>query len=73
VFLLNKIKDSGVENYLNGRLAERGIEPVAAIREDPAISQSWMNGASIDATDHQPNIQRVIEKLESAECQSISA
>lgn len=67
MFLLNKIRNSDIENYLRTKLAERGIEPDGIIHEDPSISASWLKGTPLEAKKLQGDILDFIIKLEAAE------
>lgn len=46
-FILNKIADDRIESFMRSRLAEDGIRPIAALREDPAITEGWLEGSPI--------------------------
>ncbi|MFZ2097762.1 MAG: P-loop NTPase [Anaerolineales bacterium] len=69
LFLLNKIRNSDMENYMRTKLAERGIEPDGIIHEDPSISVSWLKGIALDARKTQADILGFTTKLEDAERQ----
>jgi CO dehydrogenase nickel-insertion accessory protein CooC1 len=69
LFLLNKIRNSDMENYMRTKLAEGGIEPDGIIHEDPSISISWLKGIALDPKKTQADILGFKEKLEDAERQ----
>jgi CO dehydrogenase nickel-insertion accessory protein CooC1 len=67
MYLLNKIGNSDMENYLRTKLAERGIQPSGIIHEDPSISISWLRGTPLKVKKSQGDIFGFIETLEAAE------
>ena len=67
MYLLNKIRNSDMENYLRTKLDERGIQPGGVIHEDPSISISWLKGTPLEVKKSQGDILGFIEKLEAAE------
>ena len=67
LFLLNKIENSDIENYLRAKLAEQGIEVGGVILEDPLISSSWLKGTVLELNKSQDELSIFIEKLETAE------
>jgi CO dehydrogenase nickel-insertion accessory protein CooC1 len=67
MFLLNKISNPDIENYLRTKLAERGIEPDGIIHEDPSISTMWLKGIPLEVEKSQGDILDFIAKLEAAE------
>jgi CO dehydrogenase nickel-insertion accessory protein CooC1 len=69
LFLLNKIRNSDMENYMRTKLAERGIEPDGIIHEDQTIQISLLKGIALDARKAQTDILGLTTKLEDAEHQ----
>ena len=69
LFLLNKIRNSDMENYMRTKLAERGIEPDGIIHEDPSIAVSWLKGIALDPRKTKADILGFTKKLEDAERQ----
>jgi CO dehydrogenase nickel-insertion accessory protein CooC1 len=67
LFLLNKIRNSDTEKYLQTKLAERGIEPGGVIYEDPSIFDSWLKGTPLEVKEVLGDLLGFIEKLEAAE------
>ena len=67
LFLLNKIRNSDMENYMRTKLAERGIEPDGILHADPSISVSWLKGIALDASKTHADILSFTTKLEDAE------
>jgi len=63
--VLNRVKDREVEKYLKDRLAEAGVQPIAVIPEDPAITISWLEGATLAGRLEEP-ADRVVGALEDA-------
>ena len=72
--VLNRVRDEEMEQYMREKLAEKGIEPIGVIREDPAIAMSWLKGTSLDVTSTKKDVEKIAEKLESiAEIHSVPA
>ncbi len=67
LFVLNKVKDAETEEYLREKLAERDIEALGVIREDPLISMAWLKGNVLHAEKEQKDVQVIIDKLEKME------
>jgi len=67
LYILNKIRNKEIEEYLRTKLAARGIDLDGIIYEDPAISQSWLKGTQLEAEQSQGEILGLIERLEAAE------
>jgi CO dehydrogenase nickel-insertion accessory protein CooC1 len=67
VFLLNKIRNSDIENYLRTKLAEQGIQPDGIIHDDPSISDSWLKGIPLEVKKSQKDVLDFITQLEAAE------
>ncbi len=67
LFVLNKITDKETQNYLEKRLAERGIHPSGVIHEYPSISLSWLKGTPLDIPEARDNVIQIVEELEAAE------
>ncbi|UCC48578.1 MAG: P-loop NTPase [Gemmatimonadota bacterium] len=63
--VLNRVRDRKVETYLTDRLEEAGIQPIAVIPEDPAITISWLEGVPL-ARRFQETADRVVSALEDA-------
>jgi CO dehydrogenase nickel-insertion accessory protein CooC1 len=64
--VLNRVGDEEMEAYLRTMLAEKGLEPIGVIHEDPSISRSWLWGTPLEATNTQDDVERVVETLEAA-------
>lgn len=62
--VLNRIRDEETERYVREKLAERGIDPIGVIHEDPSIPMSWLKGLPLEATDIQEDVAGIVEKLE---------
>jgi CO dehydrogenase nickel-insertion accessory protein CooC1 len=64
--VLNNVRDEETEEYLQSRLAEKGIEPVGVIHAQTAISISWLKGLPIVAPNTQEEVSRIVDALEAA-------
>lgn len=67
LFLLNKISSDRMELYLRGEMKKFGISPIAVIREDSSISESWLRGIFLDSKKTESSFFQVIMALETAE------
>jgi len=67
LIILNKVPDDETEEYLQSRLAEKGIEPVGVIHAQTAISISWLKGLPIEALNTQKELNRIVDAMEAAE------
>jgi CO dehydrogenase nickel-insertion accessory protein CooC1 len=67
LFVMNRVLDKEMEDYLRNSLAQVGIEPIAVIGDHSSISMSWLKGSPIEATELQDETRRMAEKLEAAE------
>ena len=63
-FILNRIPNTEIENYLRDRLAQRGIEPLGAIHEYPSIPVAWLKGTPVRAEKATVEAQLITERLE---------
>jgi CO dehydrogenase nickel-insertion accessory protein CooC1 len=66
-FVLNRIHNAEEEKYLRQKLGEKGIEPLGSIYQAPSISLSWLKGLPIRSDDALMEIQKIVDRLESAE------
>jgi len=62
--VMNRISDVGTEEYLREKLAQKGIEHIASISEDPSIPEAWLKSTRIQVNNAKDEIQKVIEVLE---------
>lgn len=62
--VMNRISDVETEEYLREKLAQKGIEPIASISDDPLIPAAWLKGMRIQVNNAKNEIQKVIEVLE---------
>jgi CO dehydrogenase nickel-insertion accessory protein CooC1 len=64
--ILNRVRDAEIERLARERLAERGIEPIGVIQDNPAIADSWLRGTKLDVDGVQANMDVIVERLETA-------
>ena len=64
--VLNRIQDAETAAYLRRRLAAHALEPVTAIREDPALALTWLKGEPLAETAAQSKLSALVEALEKA-------
>jgi CO dehydrogenase nickel-insertion accessory protein CooC1 len=72
-FVLNRFRGEHAESFARDSLAACGVEPVGVIRNDPAISDAWLTGASIDASKPRPDVGDIVEALEKAAAEPAAA
>ena len=63
--VLNRVRDEEMEQFMREKLAEKGIEPIGVIREDPSIAISWLIGAPLEVTSTKKDVEKIAEKMES--------
>lgn len=62
-FVLNRIPNPRVEDFLREKLAAQDIEPVGSIREDPAIPLAWLEGHSLPACDALQDVEDMLDRM----------
>jgi CO dehydrogenase nickel-insertion accessory protein CooC1 len=62
-FVLNKIQNAEIEDYLREQLLEKGITPLGVIHEDPAVSVAWLKGKPLKAEVVMGDVQLVLDKM----------
>jgi CO dehydrogenase nickel-insertion accessory protein CooC1 len=67
LFVLNKVHDEDMEDYVRSKLREQDITPIGAIREDPSIAMAWLKGMPLEGAEVSKEAERIVEKLEAAE------
>ena len=67
LFVLNRVREGEVEAYLRQKLAERGIQAIGVIPEDPAVSVAWLKGAPMTGALLAGCAGRIVVALEAAE------
>jgi CO dehydrogenase nickel-insertion accessory protein CooC1 len=64
LFVLNRVPNDEIEDFLRKKLSKKGIEPAGVIHEDHSISSSWLQGLPIGESQALEEVQNVIDKLE---------
>jgi CO dehydrogenase nickel-insertion accessory protein CooC1 len=72
-FILNKVVDPIVEEYLREELEKANIEPIGVIYQEDDISTSWLRGLPFEAVHALEETKRIIEKLERFEKEKLTA
>lgn len=62
--VLNRVGDEKMEKYMRKKLAEKGLEPLGVIHNDPAIATSWLEGKPLEGMKTREDVERLVEKLE---------
>ena len=64
VFVLNRVQNAEVENYLRQKLGEKGVVPIGVIHEDTAVAVAWLTGAPLDAAKANDDARHSIDRME---------
>lgn len=67
LFVLNRVHDEDMEDYVRSKLRERGIAPIGAIREDSSIAMAWLKGMPLEGAEAGREAERIVVELEAAE------
>jgi CO dehydrogenase maturation factor len=67
LFVLNRVHDEDMEDYVRSKLRERDITPIGAILEDPSIAMAWLKGMPLEGAEGSKEVERIVEQLEEAE------
>jgi CO dehydrogenase nickel-insertion accessory protein CooC1 len=62
-FVLNKVQNAEIEDYLRQKLFEHGITPLGVIHEDPTIPVAWLKGDPLKAKVVMGESQLILDKL----------
>ncbi len=68
--VLNRVKDDAMEKYMRRKLAEKELEPIGTIHEDPAIAMSWLEGTRLEVTNTREDVEGIVKKLEAVATRS---
>lgn len=71
--VLNRIRDEKMEWYVRRKLAEKGLEPLGIIHDDPAIVTSWLEGTRLEVTHTREDVERIVKKMEAVAARSAIA
>ncbi|MBN1451574.1 MAG: P-loop NTPase [Anaerolineales bacterium] len=66
LFVLNRVTNQQMEDYLRIKLEEHDLKPLGVFRADPTIAMAWLTGSPIDGDQAQDEIQTVVHELERA-------
>ena len=64
LYILNRVTDPEMEQYMRGQLAQSDLEPSGVIHADASISSAWLTGAPLMSASAKPEMQATIETLE---------
>jgi len=62
-FVLNKVPNAEIEDYLREKLLENDIRPLGVIHEDPTIPIAWLKGNPLNAGVVMGEVQLILDKL----------
>ena len=62
-FVLNKVPNAEIEDYLREKLLEKDITPLGVIHEDPTIPVAWLKGDPLKASVVMGEVQLILDKL----------
>jgi CO dehydrogenase maturation factor len=66
LFVLNRVTNQQMEDYLRSKLEEHDLNPLGVIYADPAIAMAWLTGSALTSDQAQREIQMVVDELERA-------
>jgi CO dehydrogenase nickel-insertion accessory protein CooC1 len=61
--LLNKIRDGKMENYISGKMKEKGLKIIGVIHDDPSISLSWLEEKPLEGIKSNKEIMEALKNL----------
>jgi CO dehydrogenase nickel-insertion accessory protein CooC1 len=62
-FVLNKVPNAEIEDYLREKLLEKDITPLGTIHKDPTIPAAWLRGDPLKARVVMGEVQLILDKL----------
>ncbi len=62
--ILNRIRDSEMEEYIRGKLLDGGVETIGSIDDDPAVTTSWLKGIPFDGKELSQKADDIVAVLE---------
>jgi CO dehydrogenase maturation factor len=62
--ILNRIRDSEMEEYIRSKLLEGGVETIGSIHDDPSITASWLKGIPFDGKELSQKADDIVATLE---------
>ena len=62
-FVLNKVPNADIEDYLREKLLEKDITPLGVIHDDPTIPVAWLKGNPLKAGVVMGEVQLILDKL----------
>jgi CO dehydrogenase nickel-insertion accessory protein CooC1 len=62
-YVLNKVPNAEIEDYLREKLLEKNITPLGVIHEDPTIPDAWLKGDPLKASVVMGEAQLILDKL----------
>ncbi len=62
--VLNKVRDEATEQFMRSKLAERGIQPIGVIHEDPTVAAAWLKGGKLVPGSSGDDIRQIVGELE---------
>jgi CO dehydrogenase nickel-insertion accessory protein CooC1 len=62
-FVLNKVQNAEIEDYLRQKLLEHEITPLGVIHEDPTIPVAWLKGRPLKASVVKGESRLILDKL----------
>ncbi len=65
-FILNRVTNQQMEDYLQTKLAEHDLKPLGVIHADPAIAMAWLTGSTLESEQAHLEVQTVIKAFERA-------
>lgn len=64
LFVLNRVTNQQMEDYLRSKLEEHDLNPIGVIHADTAIAMAWLTGSALTSDQAQRETQAVVGELE---------
>ena len=64
LFVLNRVADAEMEQYMRDRLAAHGLEPGGVIYRDDSISSAWLKGLPLESIQAKQGARAIVNILE---------
>ncbi len=65
--ILNRIRDTEMDEYIRGKLLEGGVETIGSIYDDPNVATSWLKGVPFVGMELSKIADEIVAALEKAE------
>ena len=66
-YVMNRVQNADMENYLRMELSQRSINPIGVIHEDLSMSIAWLKGTPLDGKKAKQEAYKIAKALETSE------